>query len=33
MLAGALALHELSPGRDQDIGPFRAVTRFGGMTG
>jgi ribonuclease BN (tRNA processing enzyme) len=28
MLAGALALHELSPGRDLDIGPFRAVTRL-----
>ena len=26
MLAGALALHELSPGRDLDIGPFRAQT-------
>lgn len=28
MLAGALALHELSPGRDLDIGPFRAGTRL-----
>jgi ribonuclease BN (tRNA processing enzyme) len=28
MLAGALALHELSPGRDLDIGPFRAETRL-----
>ena len=28
MLAGALTLHEFSPGRDLDIGPFHAGTRL-----
>jgi ribonuclease BN (tRNA processing enzyme) len=28
MLAGALALHEFTPGRDLDIGPFHAGTRL-----